>query len=602
MADRVYTELHFFCGIGGTALGTSKSSAVVGDAAARFEAIGGIDFDVQACRDYERLTGRPALCVDVHQLEPAELRRFAGKRRPDVVLASPPCKGNSRLLSAERAKEPRYVLMNDLFERALFLCVSTWDEAPPLMFFENVPGITSRSGAMLERCKKMLAAHGYAVDTGVHDCGEIGGLAQRRPRWFLVARHRARMPHVVYVPAKQRVRACGEVIGPMPMPGDVEAGGAMHSVPNLSWTNWKRLAAIPAGGDWRDLEGTLNGKDRREVHRRHAVQAYDQPTPAITGPGGHAVEAVADPRPFSNIMVVAGWADPSRSVVGASRVGSGALSIADARFGNVDRVTAWDGAVGTITHAPAPSSGGAAVADPRAWWGGVYGVTPFGEPAATVTGKSGLSSGRAAVADPRPRTWWQHVAGVTSWAAPAPTVTAGAKIHAGAFQVADPRPFLCSPRAGAYRVLRWDQAAGCVTGALGIDNGPAAIADPRVPFAIAPATAEEIAAAEARPNRPPPFTPIIIAADGTWHRPLTTLELLALQGFPLVDVDVVPIVLDGTSHTRWRMGIGNAVPPPSAEAVGNQFLLALLRSDLGAFALSSDVVWVAPTVEPRSAA
>ncbi len=637
MSERVYTDLHICCGIGGTALGTAKARAIVGGAAARFQAIGGIDVDPQACRDYTRLTGAPALCVDLHELQPAELRAFTGPRRPDFVASSTPCVGLSRLLSAKRAAEPHYQRLNELFTRSLFLCMETWDEPPPLLFWENVPGIMSRGRAMVERAIAMLIGYGYAVEVGTHDCGEIGNLAQHRPRWFAVARHRARMPHVVYQPAKKRVRACGEVIGPMPMPGDTDAGGPMHALPRLSWKNWKRLAAIPAGGDWRDLNGTVpTGKERREVHRRHAVLDFAEPTPAVTGPGGHAADSVADPRPFSNIMVVGRYDDPARTVVGANRPSSGALSVADARFSNAMQVVAFDGptptvigqqdiqtgalsvadprwgggrlrvdgfddSVPTVTgNSRADGAGAANVADPRTanWFHGAYGVTAFDEPSRAVTSGAGPSSGPSAVADAR-AAWWQHVAGVTAWDASAPTVTAGAKIHAGAFQVADPRAFLCSPRAGAYRVLRWDQAAGTVTGALEIDNGPAAVADQRMP-AFRWASAEEIAAAEANPDRPPPFVPIIIAPDGTWHRPLTTLELAALQSLPLVDGVGAPVVLDGTSHTRWRKAIGNMVPPDSAEAVGNQILVALLRSDLGLFALSAEPVWVAPGSDERA--
>lgn len=582
MAEHVYTDLHFFCGIGGTKLGTAKARAIAGGETARFQAIGGIDVDPQACRDYERLTGAPALCVDVHQLEPAALRRFAGDRRPDFVASSSPCTGFSRLLSEARSREPHYQSLNELFTRSLFLCVSTWDEPPPLMFWENVPGIMHRGAKLVADAIAMLQAHGYAVDVGNHDCGEIGGLAQRRPRWFMVARHLSRMSHVVYLPRKKRVRACSEVIGPLPMPGDTDAGGAMHSLPQLSWKNWKRLAAIPAGGDWRDLDGTVpDGKTRREVHRRHPVQAFDQPTPAITGPGGHAVEAVADPRfkgsmvadprPFQNRMPLVPWNEPSGSVIGALQIGSGALSVADARAPgwarSRDHVGGWNGPADAVTgNGRVKGNGASTIADPR-----------FAE------GK---------------KKNWQQVAGVTPWDREAPTVTSGAKIHSGAFQVADPRilAFTCSPRAGAYRVLRWDQAAGTVTASLEIDNGPAAIADPRVP-GFRWATAEEIAAAEARPDKAPPFIPIIIAPDGTWHRPLTTYELGALQSLPLVGPDGKPVVLDGMSHTRWRKAIGNMVPPDSAEAAGEQFLLALLRSDLGMFALSAEPIWVAPPQE-----
>ena len=669
MADRVYTELHFFCGIGGSAIGSQKARATVQEHGARFHTIGGIDFDAAACRDFERLTGAPALCADVHKLEPGELLRFAGSRRPDAVMSSPPCKGFSRLLSSKRAQEPKYVEMNTLLTRALFLLCSTWDEPPPLMFFENVPGIMSRGKEIVDQAIKMLVAHGYAVDVGNHDCGEIGNLAQRRPRWFMVARHRSRLPHVVYQPEKRRVRACGEVIGPMPMPGDVDAGGAMHSVPRLSWDNWKRLAAIPAGGDWRDLAGTVPaGKKRREVHRRHSVLAYDEPAPAVTGPGGHAAEAIADPR-FGHVERVTPWESAVGTITRSPAPSSGAAAIADPRFHHSLRVTSMDEPTGTITGAMSPSSGAVVVADPRFkgslgvtafdepaatvtgeaypstgrfavadprwgggrlrvdgfdravptvtgnsradgagaanvadprapnWFHGAYGVTAFDEPARTVTSGASPSAGAPVIADPRPSATWQHVAGVTAWDQPGPTVTSQAKIHTGAFQVADPRQFARPPRGGAYKVLRWDQAAGTVTGALSIDNGPAAVADPRGMFVAG--TAEDIAAAEAKPGAAPTFVPVIIAADGTWHRPLTTYELLALQGFPLVDAEGRPIVLDGTSHTRWRMAIGNAVPPPAAEAVGEQLLLALLRSDLGLFALSAAPVWVTPYRDDR---
>lgn len=647
MADHIYTMLHMYCGIGGAALGEREASARFQEHDARFTSIGGVDFDAQACRDFTRLTGAPALCADVHTLQPAELRRFSGDRRPDAVMSSPPCKGFSRLLSSKKAKEPKYVEMNQLLLKGLFLLCSTWDEPPPLMFFENVPGILDRGREMVEDALQLLAAHNYAVDIGTHNCGEIGNLAQNRPRWFMLARQRARLPHHVYQPQKHPVRACGEVIGPMPMPGDVDRGGPMHTVPRLSWENWKRLARIPAGGDWRDLGGVVpRGKKKREVHRRHQVQAFDQPTPAITGPGGHAVSAVADPRApqmcFDNRMPLIGWDDPAKSVIGALQVGSGALSvaddrprdwfsnvlrvsawdeaagtvtgaarpsggavsIADPRFGHTERVTPWDEPTGVITRSPAPSSGGAAVADPRRG-GGRLGVTDWTEPTGVVAGESLPNNGRYSVADPRfaegKKKNWQQVAGVTPWDAAGPTVSGTAKIHTGAFQVADPRPFNKPPRATAYKVMRWDEAANTITAVLKVDNGAAAIADPRVD--IGPATPDEIAAAEAAtaadPKWAPKYVPLIIAPDGTWHRPLTTLELAALQGFPTV-VDGEPLVLDGKSHTRWRMAIGNAVPPPAARAVCDQLLQALLLSELGAFALSSDPIWVAP--EPRTAA
>jgi site-specific DNA-cytosine methylase len=500
------------------------------------------------------LVGAPTLCADVHQLEPADLRRFFGPRAPDLIMMSPPCKGFSALLPAKRASEPHYQRLNALMERALFLIVSAWDTPSPLVFVENVPRIQSRGRETLRRCVAIGESHGYAIAQGTHDCGELGGLAQHRRRWFMLWRHRAQLGQVVYEPAKLRVRACGEVLGPMPMPGDVAAGGPMHAVPGLSWKNWVRLALIPAGGDWRDLPGVLaDGEQRREHFRRAPVTPWEQPAETVTGPGGSQAANVADPR-----------------IVGA-------LGLRDSptRHRNKYTVSGWDASAPTVIGASRPGSGAPSVADPR-WGAGRLGVTAWTDPTGTVAG------------DPRPH--WQHKAGVTPWSEPAPTVTGRAKIHAGAFQVADPRvqqwlsrdevrdwlAFGTEMRAGLYGVLSWQEAADTITGSLSIDTGRAAVADPRID-----------------PDKPPPFTPVIIAADGTCHRPLTTLELAALQSLPTV-INGKPLVLAGRSHTRWREAIGNLVPPAAARAVAEQLARALLVSKLGAFALDCNPIWVSP--------
>jgi hypothetical protein len=86
---------------------------------------------------------------------------------------------------------------------------------------------------------------------------------------------------------------------------------------------------------------------------------------------------------------------------------------------------------------------------------------------------------------------------------------------------------------------------------------------------------------------------VIIAIDGTWHRPLTTLELAALQGFPLTMADGSPLTLAGRSDSRWRERIGNAVPPPAARAIGQQMLVSLMAS-AGDLILSNTAIWVRP--------
>src|SRR5262245_46043094 len=151
MHETTFTVGHIFCGIGGKALGAAAARAAFGDASARFVTLGGIDVDPLACRDFEMLAGAPALCRDVHGLEPADLRRFFGRCAPDLIMMSPPCKGFSGLLSAKRAAEPKYQRMNALMERALFLIAATWKTPPKLVFVENVPRIASRGRDTVRR-------------------------------------------------------------------------------------------------------------------------------------------------------------------------------------------------------------------------------------------------------------------------------------------------------------------------------------------------------------------------------------------------------------------------------------------------------------------
>lgn len=454
----------------------------------------------------------------------------------------------------------------------LFLLCSTWDQPPPVIFIENVPRITSRGRELLDQARQLLTAHGYAVTPDdFHDCGEIGGLAQHRRRFFMVARCRRRVPQLIYCPPKLRVRACGEVLGALPTPGDEDAGGPMHRLPRISWLNWVRLALIPAGGDWRDLPGVVpDGKQRREVHRRHAVAPWTEPVRTVVGPGGASAENVADPR----------------LGLGQTAKGAGSYKGRPGLFGVQD----WARPAATVTSSASVSGSNApaAVADPRLGLSdnpgrhhNKYKVTGWDAPAQTVIGATRPGSGAAAAADPRfalPESRGRHSNQyrVMGWEESAGTVT-GAARGVGAPSVADPR-LGCRPRSGAYGVLRWEDAAATITGSLRVDNGRAAIADPRIP--------ED-------PKRPPEFIPVIVAADGTWHRPLTTLELAVLQSLPAT-VKGEPLRLEGRSVTAWRERIGNMIPPAAGQAIASEMLLALLASKLGTMRLSSEAVWVEP--------
>lgn len=190
-------------------------------------------------------------------------------------------------------------------------------------------------------------------------------------------------------------------------------------------------------------------------------------------------------------------------------------------------------------------------------------------------------SGAPAVADPRLGTGQgpgahNNKMAVAEWSEPAPTVTGATRPGGGAASVADPRPLAlgCRPRGntkGPYGVISWADAAATVTGTARCDNGAFAVADPR---------------------KPPDFIPVIISpTDGTWHRPLTTLELAVLQALPPT-VDGKPLKLAGKSISKWRERIGNAVPVHAARAIAETLLTALLAAKLGTWTLGSTGIWV----------
>lgn len=549
MGERTYRILHLFAGIGGGALGFQAAAAQWGGLAGRFETVVGIDCDAAACADFEALTGARAVRADLATMTPAELLAVAGDEAPDVVFASPPCKGFSGLLPKASAAGEHYQLLNRLVLQGLFLVLEAWPARPPrLILIENVPRIVSRGAVLLAQVEQLLRSYGYRFDRSTHDCGELGGLGQHRSRFLLLARHERQLPSVVYRPAKKRVRSIGEVLEQLPLPGEASAG-PLHRLPRLQWKTWVRLALIPAGGDWRDLpqgEYAVVGDPGKFKGRPGliGVAPWDEPASAVTGSasatGSNGMGAVADPRPGRVVQP----------------------------FNNVYRLMRWDQPSGAVTAGGGPSSSGVCVADPRLGHEprkGALRMIPWGEPAPTVTGAAGIGrSCSYGVADPRTSGRFHNQLRVEAWGEPAHTVTGVDHVTGGAPSVADPR-LGCSPRSGAYRVQRWDEPASTVIGSADVHAGSSAVADPRIPG----------------PDDRLDPAPVIIAEDGTWHRPLTTLELAALQDLPMRMADGSPLTLAGRSDKAWRERVGNAVPVGTARAIAEQLLETLLQADSG---------------------
>ncbi len=627
---RTLYHFHFCCGLGGGAAGFNRARPRVGNVEAEWVCLGGIDVDPAGLRDFERLAGVPGTLLDLftrdqyirfhgkeppagwREATPEDIRRAAGGRRPDAVFISSPCKGASGLLSEKMSLTPKYQALNELTLRCIWLMGEAWADDPvPLIVFENVPRLASRGRHLLDQINSLLGGFGYAVAETTHDCGELGGLAQSRKRFLLVARHVEKVPPSLYEPEKKSLRAVGDILGRMPLPGDIEAAGPMHRVPSLQWKTWVRLALVRAGSDWRSLndlaveDGYL--RDLIIVPEYHrgvlGVNHWGDSCGVVAGASRpmNGRFSVADPRAPANALQyqqygVRRWTDTSGAIIGVKSPGQGTYSVADPRgqsFGKYP-VTDWDGPSGTVIAASTTGQGAFAVADPRpdvTWHKNVFRVVSMDQHAGTVTTGHGPSSGGQAVADPRYHNWHPGASSrklhVGEWGSATGTVTGSQQVASGALSIADPRAFDRQPGdawvgGGHYGVMGWDQVSGAVSASARYDNGRWSVADPRMP------------AANDR------LTCIIQSLDGTWHRPFTTLELAALQS--LVDPEE-QLILDGLSDSDWRERIGNAVPPAAAEAIAGVMGTTLLLAEQGeTFMLSNTPIWVRPVAVALSVA
>jgi site-specific DNA-cytosine methylase len=627
---RTYRHGHIFCGLGGAARGANRADARVSSLRAHWECAGGIDHDPAAVHDFQRLAGTPGTRMDLFSRD--QYAAFHGREPPpgwreampgdiraalghlDAAVVSAPCKGFSGLLSEAASLSPRYQALNGLTLRGMWLLLEAYQDDPVrIILFENVPRIATRGRHLLDRIVVLLRSYGYAAAETEHDCGELGGLGQSRKRFLLVARHEALVPPFLYEPPKRRLRGVGEILEQLPVPGP-DLVLPMHRMPALQWKTWVRLAFVEAGKDWRSLnelrvaDGMLADYGIAPDAGYHpgvlGVRRWDEPAGVITGEGRPTTGAfsVADPRFVGRENQQYGvrtWDEPSGTITSQSAPGGGKFAVADPRipgrprFNNVYRIVPW-GEPSPAIAGPGGPAGGLAVADPRAGGGfggkGKYRVTGYDEAAGSVIGASTTGQGACAVADPRtpwpPQTHTSKLA-VQGWRAPSKTVTGSDRVGSGALSVADPRPQALSRESrdsyltqGHYGVVPWEAPSGAVTANAKNNNGRWSVADPR------PAGGESL------PGQDDRLVAVIIARDGTWHRPFTLLEMACLQS--LIDPDDVHD-LHGTSETAKRERVGNAIPSDSSRAVFGVIGRTLLLAELGeTFMLSADPIWVRP--------
>ncbi|GGC90727.1 DNA cytosine methyltransferase [Chelatococcus reniformis] len=665
---------HFFCGVGAGAKGFNRGHARVGQLRAKFRCIGGIDVDPGAIRNFDRIAGVRGTVLDLfsrqqyvafHAKEPppgwreatiVDIHRAFNNERPRIVFLSAPCKGFSGLLSESTSLTDKYQALNALTLRGVWLMLEAYKDDPPdLIVFENVPRILVRGRRLLDQIAALFRSYGYEWAETTHDCGEIGGLAQSRKRMLGVARHREKVPNFLYEPLKLPLRAVGDVLGKLPLPGDIERGGPMHRMPALQWKTWVRLAFVEAGADWRSLNklrvenGMLAdfGLMPPGPLRNGAFGVVDWANSAGTVQGeslpSNGRFAVADPRPEeagwqSSVLGVQQWDGTSGVIAGRSSPTNGAFSVADPRIDGHERsvqlgVRRWDQTAAVVKGDVSVGTGPYAVSDPRPQrkvFNNIFRIVPWGAPSPAVAGPGGAAGG-VAVADPRAAAGFggKGKYKVSRFGEPAGTVIGASTTGQGAFALADPRPgYGPSTHHNIIQVHGWGETSKTVTSGTHPSGGALSVADPR-PTGLnrggregyasqghygvqawdgtsgaVPAYAKydrgAWAIADPRPTPPSeiealpePDTHLVAMIQALDGTWHRPFTTLELAALQsLVDPDEI-FTLEGKSDSQAREWIGNAVPPAAAEAIAGVMGRTILLAMSGeTFMLSSEPIWV----------
>lgn len=655
MSVKPYTVVHLFSGSGGCSLGFQREG---------FKTLAAFDNDADACADLDYLLGEHvSVCADIGAMEPADLRRIVGERRPDVLVSTPPCKGWSKCLPKRSRVTAKYKAMCALAVRGVWLALHAWPEQPPpLVLIENVRGMNIEGRELMRIIEGELAEAGYLFDVRVHNVGEVGGLAQNRHRCLFVARDQARIPAFLMVPPSQKVRPVGDELGKLPAPILDAKSESMHRLPQLSALNWLRIALIPAGKDWKALPERvrLGGEASGRRDGKFGVERWDAGAHCVTGKGNRVPSgwsAVADPRmnlgpdAHSGILGVEDFEAPAHTVTGNARIQGSWGGVADPRLPQRDQrknggfgVNAWDEpahavlAEGSVRNTwssvsspmPPPVRPGVVarawsekrrpvsrgrVVDPRLTceqWSGAYGVCSPNAPSPTIVAYHKHDRAPASYADPRldyrspddeaaGRHSGRGCYGVLDPAEPAPTIRAHMEVRQAPGAIADPRvPWDHAEHGGRpqnYGVQRWDAPASTIKGKQVVQNSRAAVAHPSYPAPTHRIVRDPDG--ELVLLGPPidleddrPCYLVIEAEDGTWHRPMTDLELAVLQSLPAYHRGEM-LALKGPSGKR-REHIGNMLPTAAAQAIARECRATLDAAADGFQLVGGGQIWVTP--------
>ena len=282
---REIRAVDLFCGCGGLTLGIREAARGLGCA---FKSVFASDINQMALSIYQR-NFNPDI-IDSNPIErilngdlgndlTAEELSFCNQvGRIDVLVAGPPCQGNSNLNNHTRRNDPRNLLYLKAVRCAEIL-------KPNTVIIENVPGVRYDNHGVLQRADDYLRAIGYSVSCGIVKMWKVG-VAQTRQRMFLIA-SRVKKDVDIFKIVEQsflRVRPISWAIGDLVAaydPNSIFNSAATHSPINQARIHYlfeNNLYELP-------------NEQRPDCHRLkpHTYPAvygrmhWDRPSPTITG-------------------------------------------------------------------------------------------------------------------------------------------------------------------------------------------------------------------------------------------------------------------------------------------------------------------------------
>ena len=283
--------IDLFCGCGGLSEGFKL---------ARYEIVGGIDFNEPAIRTFNRNFGNAkGVCCNLLEMDRSKIvETFGNLQDIDVIIGGPPCQGFS---AANRYKMEGEDPRNRLF----FEFVKFVDLAQPkAIVIENVRGIvTSNNGYAKDRIYEIFENRGYSVNHKILSASDYGVPQRRQRNFFVMIKGGEKFDFDKLTKIGQEVTV-EDAIGELYLHEDSSTnepfylsdkptskyrrylrakdnGVPNHEVRYPAEKVQHRISFVPQGGNWQDVPEELWPTDRKNRHSS-AYKRLDVTQPSCT--------------------------------------------------------------------------------------------------------------------------------------------------------------------------------------------------------------------------------------------------------------------------------------------------------------------------------